>query len=372
MPIQETITANVGGTLQALDQVRGKMDALTRSTDRANRAAKEQQKALRDRLGNASKLGAGAGGSFGGNVGRFSQVGAMGGGFGALGVGVVALGVGFRALGQIIQSRIEDEKKAIQIGQQIRKINDDAARKEGASGLRGVGDSKAILSLIARGGSEAEAGKLAQGLGIPLREAIDGLAELQLLPAYAREAVKATAIAGQRSGLVSFGQVIGEARSDPLARRDAMSGNGLGTDLQVARVASRILGSDISSNDVGRAIGSQRSDPLTGQIAEINRFQNRSSAEDIQRTSDGTAAGAAQQAMIENLVPAAFALSELNRQAEQTVQGLRQLESSTSGLAKLFMVLTGQETPTTQLLRFQRVQGQAIANADNNAPRGGR
>ena len=369
MAIQETVTANVGSAVAWLNQVAQAEDRITRATRSANLAAKEQQALVRDRIRQQAQLRATAGSVGGSMVGGVIGGGAVGGGFGAAAVGVVALGVAFRSLGQVIQQRIADERQAIQIGQQLRRIQTQARTAEGASAQRGGALAPDLRGLIARGGSVGEAADLADRAAIPLREAIAGLTDIKSLPAALQGAATEAAVRAQQSGFAGFGETARKIATDPLARRDV---SGEIDAAAVARIVSRVLGSDVGTGDVilgGRNLLRSRG---VDQANEVQRIQNQSTMVDLGRFVGGGAVGVARQELAANVSPSSALMLEFNREVEQTTANLRQLEAATSGFTKVMLALTGQPTPTTELLRHQRVTGQAILSVNDQPPLGGR
>lgn len=370
MPIQESITANVGGANAALDSVTQRMTKLEAATRRANAVAREQQKILSQQAQGRRGFLTQAGGAIGGAGSRVASSVAMGGGFAALSVGAIAVGVAFRQLGAVIQRRIEDERQAIQIGQQLRRIQEQGASARGASGVRGLNDAPGIRTLIARGGSLEQAETVANDLAIPLGEAIKGLAELRLLPQTMQASALAAATGAQRSGLVGFGDVIAKLVGTPLARRSVL-GDDAGSPAQIARVVSAVTESSVGAGDVilgtnavGRSRGVQQAD-------QAQRLQNQNQMVDILRIVTGEAVEAVRRDLIANREPEAVAMSALHKELMANVDALRQMDAALNPVIRKLLLFTQDGGPGTQANRAARVMGGAIG-ADNQPPLGGR
>lgn len=321
---QTRITTQMGGTYQALDGVRSRIDAIERSTRRANTAAKDHQATLSKSLARGGQAVSKVGGSVGSLGGQFAGAAGLGGGFAVAGGVGLAVGVAYKALTAIIDDRVDAEADLLKRTGAYRQALDAAGKKLDQQAIAGLSQDDPIRKLVKRGGSFEKAQSLADELSISDADAANGLADLQLEFGDVKRGILEAAKLATESGQVSFPDAVAALRKDRFAKR-------LATDGRAGDAAARIVGERIGDKrftayqlDQFRRNGSpllDRFDEADGLIRERGRIDlngvrsgraRKALQEDLDRARDpeGTetaAVAAAARQAAEGLIEAAKA-----------------------------------------------------------------
>lgn len=200
--LQATISANLGNTLQALDNVNKRLDAIVKTSVKATSASKDAQAQFSRTL----KLGGEAAGKAGGLVGSIG--GRILGGAGIEGnMGRVAAGLGlaslaFAAFNKVIEANTDRTQRLIEAQRKLQAVSDQADKATAGQAQSGAGQAGGMRFSIAMGGEVAE--RLIEILGkhgIGSKEAGQGLeaimrqANLQGLKPNSPEVANAVATA---------------------------------------------------------------------------------------------------------------------------------------------------------------------------------
>jgi len=316
---QTRITTQMGGTFQALDGVRARLDAIERSTKRANAAAKDHQATLSKGLGvNAAKAAQKIGGQGGAIAGQVAAGAGMDGVFGKLAVGAAVVGFAFRALNSVIESRVAQERQMIELTGKLRDGLAGAAKSAAQSAIGGLGQEGAVRKLVARGGSVDDANVVARQAGVSFEDAAAGLADIALEASkLARMRMEQAGIMGAKLG-GGFGDTIGAINNDRFAKRLVEDGR---IEEAVARVMSGKGGAKMSADDVRRGLRNVGGSQYLSETDKANAEGLRIGDNQRERVANGEALGAIKQQVADALNPQAAAILKWNEAiAEQVAQ----------------------------------------------------
>jgi hypothetical protein len=333
--IQANVVANLGGTLQSLDQLKKKIEEINRATQQATRSAKDHQVTL----GGSAKAIGKVGGVAGGMLGRAGEVAGMGGGLGAMAAGAVILGAAFKGLESIVRQQTDTMK----IGLQISQAMNQAARQAVAGAQQGAlsavkSQAGARRKLYFRGGAQAQdrAQMFAERGGVAASDAMAGVSAAYDINVdqEQRIGIMEAAYLAASTGEVSMAEAVQSIARNPGAR--AAAGK-----YQWQSAAAMVLG---GNSPTGYRRAMQRLDRVSEDNAykpldDVQAVTNR--AEWHQGTEFNAAEAGARKQLADVISPGAGAVLQVYNQQAEAAELLRALADNASRLAKVYNWFTG-------------------------------
>jgi hypothetical protein len=301
--LQANVTANLGQTLQQLDALKARIDAINRASQAASRSAKDHQSSM----GGVAKAAGKAGGQYGSVFGRVGEASGMAGPLGPLAAGLVIAGAAFKTLSDVVNRSTEAMRRQVQVSVDLVRAASDAQAGAQKAALGAVlSQAGAKRRLLFRGGQEAvgTAASIAQA-GVPLADAQAAVADSYDIPGLApgeRGNLLDAARRISQTGDMSMPEALRALAANPGARAAAQGGD-------ITRAAALAMSKNSPS---ALARNTERLEAFRGQTADLDRLQGTISNTDALQGNDlngARVAAGARQAEVVN--PEAVATGKL-------------------------------------------------------------
>lgn len=332
---QTRIVTDLGQTLQALDAVARRMDAIEKATKKANSAAKDHQATLSKGAGvGAAKAAQKFGGQGGAIAGQFASAGSMDGILGRVAIGAAVVGVAFRALNAVIDARVNQERQVIELTGKLRDGLAGAAKAASQQAIGGLGQADVVTKLISRGGNLKQARAIADELGVTDADAAGGLADAMLEFGKFQDGIIKAAKLAAESGQMGFSDAVSALRGDRFARR--LAGDGRAGEAAARVVGAKIGDRDFTTAQLAQFSGNLNRGGIVDQFTEATGIRNQIGRSQLERVRNGEATGALREELSEAVNPAAAATLRWNKAIEENVAQLEALSKAQGAVGALF------------------------------------
>ncbi len=365
--LQATISANLGNTLQALDQVNKRLDAIVKTSEKATSRAKDAQSQFSRTLKQGGEAASKAGGMVGSVGGRILGGAGIDGNMGRVAAGLGLAALAYSAFNKVIEARIDRTQKLIDAEKDLRTVHEQADATEKAQALRGATQAtpnlRSVIALGAeRGGGVSELERSGLGSTEQAAAAIAAILKSRFTDGATsdfREGSSSRRALNYTKMLGSVGVPIDQAASQ-------ITAGGMQDPEMVRRRAARIYqrhagltGGD-AEQQLQDALGNVGKSDYLNAADQTNEQLGRMPGLDRSKTIAGGQA-AAMETVAQAIAPLAAGMTKLFQQQQQQLSDLGQLATAQGKVLGLLAdVFQPQGSFETQIRRLQNAQAGAM------------